>query len=104
MGLDVPQLGVKRMPFGGVVIMDLQDVLQDISYPVLMPFMRSSIFCSISSIKEVPAVEAGKIVTNKVITLAFTGDHRFGDGTRALKAMQGFKQRLEAPFEFYPID
>lgn len=103
-GIDVPQLGLAGLPFGSLVIYDLQDSLHSVVYPVLMPFMRSSFFCSISAVKSVPAVVNGEIVVEEVITLAFTGDHRYGDGTRALKAMQGFKQRMEDPDTFYPID
>ena len=103
-GVDVPQLGLAGLPFGSLVVLDLQDSLSGIVYPVLMPCMRSSFFVSISAVKSVAAVVDGQIVAEDVITLAFTGDHRYGDGTRALKAMQGFKQRMEDPDTFYPLD
>lgn len=102
MGIDLP--GISRHPFGTVIIIDCQDLLSDILYPAILPFFRAPIISILSSTKEIPTVQDNKIVSQKAITLTFTGDHRFGDGTRAIKAMNDMKKRLENPQNYYKIE
>ena len=102
MGIDLP--GIKRHPFGSIIMIDGSDLLSDTLYPAIVPFLRAPIISILSSIKEIPVALNGKIVPQKVVTMTFTGDHRFGDGTRAIRAMNDMKKRLENPQDFYKIE
>ena len=102
MGIDLP--GIKRHPFGSVILIDCSNLLSDILYPAIIPFFRAPVISILSAVKEIPAAVNGKIVTQKVVTMTFTGDHRFGDGTRAIRAMNDMKQRLENPQDYYIIE
>jgi pyruvate dehydrogenase E2 component (dihydrolipoamide acetyltransferase) len=104
LGIDLPMWGIKRHPCGSLIITNVGNRGFDIGYAPFPTVVRVPAVFALSSIKVEPVVHQGCIETAQVLTILFTLDHRFGDGTRALKALNQIKEKLENPFEAFSFN
>ena len=104
LGVDLPMWGLKRHPCGSLIITNVGNRGFDVGYAPFPSIVRVPAVIALSSIKQEVVVEAGQIATANILTVLFTFDHRFGDGTRALKLLKQIKEKLENPFEAFTLN
>ncbi|OMJ94819.1 hypothetical protein SteCoe_2005 [Stentor coeruleus] len=104
LGYDNPELGFKKHTCGSIAITNVGAGGIEKCYVPIPSFLRVFGFLALSSIKEEPVIDNGKIAIDKVLNIMFSMDHRFGDGTRGTKALSEMQKRLENPYEFFRIE
>ena len=104
LGLDLPMWGLKKHPLGSMVITNVGSGGFQIGYAPFPSILRVPGVLALSSIRDEARVEDGKIVIVPTLTILFTLDHRFGDGTRALKVINSVKHKLEHPHDSFSLD
>lgn len=104
LGLDLPMWGIKRHMCGSMTITNIGANGLEVGYAPFPPVIRVPGILALSSIRDQPVIDNGQIIIDKILTINFTMDHRFGDGTRGTKAMGEMKRRLENPYECLKIE
>lgn len=104
LGIDLSMWGLKKHPLGSMTITNVGSGGFQIGYAPFPSILRVPAVAALSSIKDEAIVEDGKIVISPMLTILFTLDHRFGDGTRALKALNSLKYKLEHPHDSFSLD
>ncbi|HWE26604.1 MAG TPA: 2-oxo acid dehydrogenase subunit E2 [Polyangia bacterium] len=101
LNLDLRGFGIPQDPFGSIMITNIGSLGLDTAYVPLVPYSRVPILIATGAVKDVPVVEAGKIVPGKVMRVNATFDHRFIDGFHASVMSRVLKQWIEHPFEHF---
>ena len=104
LGIDLPVFGVNKSPCGNLIVTNVGSQGVEIGYAPFPSIMRVPSILALSSIKEEPVIENGRIIVDKVITALATIDHRYGDGTRGMKLANEVKKRMEAPNLYMKIE
>ena len=101
LNLDLRRFGIPQDPFGSIMITNIGTLGLDTAYVPLVPYSRVPILIATGAVKEVPVVEAGKIVPGKIMRINATFDHRFIDGFHASVMSRVLREWLEHPFEHF---
>jgi pyruvate/2-oxoglutarate dehydrogenase complex dihydrolipoamide acyltransferase (E2) component len=101
LNLDLRRFGIPQDPFGSIMITNIGSLGLDTAYVPLVPYSRVPILIATGAVKEVPVVEAEKIVPRKIMRVNATFDHRFIDGFHASVMSRVLKQWIEHPFEHF---
>jgi pyruvate/2-oxoglutarate dehydrogenase complex dihydrolipoamide acyltransferase (E2) component len=101
LNLDLRRFGIPQDPFGSIMITNIGSLGLDTAYVPLVPYSRVPILIATGAVKEVPVVEAGKIVPGKIMRINATFDHRFIDGFHASVMSRVLREWLEHPFEHF---
>lgn len=104
LGYDNPEIGFNKHICGSMAITNIGSGGIEKCYVPIPRFLRVFGFLALSSMKDEPVIDDGKIVVDKVLSIMFSFDHRFGDGTRGTKALGEMQKRLENPYEFFKIE
>ena len=99
LNLDLRRFGIPQDPFGSIMVTNIGSLGLDTAYVPLVPYSRVPILIATGAVKEVPVVEAGKIVPGKVMRVNATFDHRFIDGFHASVMSRIMRQWIEHPFD-----
>ena len=104
LGLSVPQLSLKKNPFGAGCVTSLgmlgfEDALAPFSGP-----MNCTFFASVNAVTDAPVVEDGEVKVGKVMNVNFVVDHRYVDGGRAKTFVKAFKEVFENPEKYVKGD
>jgi pyruvate/2-oxoglutarate dehydrogenase complex dihydrolipoamide acyltransferase (E2) component len=101
LNLDLRRFGIPQDPFGSIMITNIGSLGLDTAYVPLVPYSRVPILIATGAVKDVPVVEAGKIVPGKIMRINATFDHRFIDGFHASVMSRVLREWLEHPFEHF---
>ncbi|OMJ73734.1 hypothetical protein SteCoe_27504 [Stentor coeruleus] len=104
LGYDKPEWGLKKHTCGSMAIANIGTGGIEKCYLPIPSFLRVFGFFALNTMKDEPVIDNGKIVVDKVLSIMFSFDHRFGDGSRGTKALGEMKNRLENPYEFFRIE
>jgi pyruvate/2-oxoglutarate dehydrogenase complex dihydrolipoamide acyltransferase (E2) component len=96
--LDLSGLGMPKDAFGGLTVTNVGSLGLDTAYVPLVPYTHVPIFVAPGAVKDVPVVEAGKVIPGKVMNINASFDHRFIDGAHAAVLAKTVKEYLENPF------
>lgn len=80
LGIDAPQVGLRRYPFGSAIITNVGMFGLDEGYVPPTPFARVPLYVLIGAVRPQPTVVQGEIVVRHMLTITATIDHRFIDG------------------------
>lgn len=83
--------------FASLFIANLASLKMDAGYHHLYEYGNIPIFCVIGQIKDVPAVQEGRLVTRPIATLRFSYDERVEDGLYAQRSMELLRSLVEDP-------
>ena len=101
LNLDLRRFGIPNDPFGSIMVTNIGSLGLDTAYVPLVPYARVPILIATGAVKDVPVVEAGKIVAGKVMRVNATFDHRFIDGFHASVMSRVLRRWMEHPFEHF---
>jgi len=101
LNLDLRRFGIPQDPFGSIMITNIGSLGLDTAYVPLVPYSRVPILIATGAVKDVPVVEAGKIVPGKIMRVNATFDHRFIDGFHASVMSRVLRQWLEHPYDHF---
>jgi hypothetical protein len=94
-------LGLKRDPFGSVMVTNVGSLGLDVAYPPLVPYSRVPLLVATGRVTEAPVVENGAIAVGKVMRVSVTFDHRFIDGVHAANMAKTLRAWMEDPFHHF---
>jgi pyruvate dehydrogenase E2 component (dihydrolipoamide acetyltransferase) len=83
LGIGAKSLGLEAFPFGSCIVTSVGMLGLDEGFAPPTPWAHVPVYVLVGAIKDAPAVEDGKIVVQKQLTLTATIDHRFIDGFQA---------------------
>lgn len=98
-GLSVPALGLEAFPFGACIVTSVGMFGLDEGYAPPTPFARVPVYVLVGALRDAPAVEAGKLVVKKQLTITATLDHRFIDGHQAGVLARVVRSVFENPWQ-----
>ena len=101
LNLDLRRFGIPQDPFGSIMITNIGSLGLDTAYVPLVPYSRVPILIATGAVKDVPVVEAGKIVPGKIMRVNATFDHRFIDGFHASVMSRVLREWIEHPFDHF---
>lgn len=101
LNLDLSRFGIPRDPFGSVMITNIGSLGLETAYVPLVPYSRVPILLATGAVKDVPVVEAGRVVPGKVMKVHATFDHRFIDGFHAAVMSKVLREWMEHPVEHF---
>jgi pyruvate dehydrogenase E2 component (dihydrolipoamide acetyltransferase) len=101
LNLDLRRFGIPNDPFGSIMITNIGSLGLDTAYVPLVPYSRVPILIATGAVKDVPVVEAGKVVPGKVMRVNATFDHRFIDGFHASVMSRVLREWIEHPYEHF---
>ena len=103
LGLDLSVFGLEKHPCGPAVITNIGTMGAEVIYAPFPTILKIPLILVMNTIQDDVVVEDGKLVVDKVLTLAITVDHRFIDGVHALAAQNHLKKVLEDPEKYLNI-
>lgn len=91
LNLAIPFLGLRRNHFGfGMVINSAPYGIDNVFFP-LSYLTKSFVVATINSPKEIASVKNREVVSEKIVNLNLTYDHRFADGSDCFKMVRKLK-------------
>ena len=100
-GIDLPIIGLKKNHFGFGMLVDASTAnIHDMFLPEL-PLMKTVTIAVMNTPKVRPIVVNGKIELRNTMRLNITYDHRFGDGTDAMKMLDAVSKVFDAPEKYF---
>jgi len=83
LGVDMQKLGLPDDPFGSCMVTNVGVFGIREGHAPLIPYARVPIILTLGAVRDAPAVEDGKVVARKVVTIGVAFDHRVMDGYHA---------------------
>ena len=102
LGLDLPQLGLPREPFGGAMVTSVGMWGVSRAFSPLAPYYRIPVLVLVGEVQERAVVVAGRVVARPMLTLTATFDHRYADGQQAAQFAAAARAYLGNPAAFEP--
>ncbi|DAZ97827.1 TPA: hypothetical protein N0F65_002497 [Lagenidium giganteum] len=96
-GFEVKAVGVERYQFGSVLVTSVGMMGLDLAFAPISPFAQCGTLVMIGSVKDTPVVVDGEIVVRKILTVTCTIDHRYVDGSQAIRMANNMKRFIEDP-------
>jgi pyruvate/2-oxoglutarate dehydrogenase complex dihydrolipoamide acyltransferase (E2) component len=97
---DLKRLGLPRQAFGSAMVTSVGMFGVQKAYGPLAPLYRIPILALVSEVIERPVVRDGEIVARPILTVTATMDHRYLDGSHAVRLAQSVRAYLEDPSAF----
>mmetsp|Transcript_3790 Transcript_3790/g.4201 ORF Transcript_3790/g.4201 Transcript_3790/m.4201 type:complete len:308 (+) Transcript_3790:46-969(+) len=96
-GLDLSAVGIKRFPFGTVVVTNMGSMGIDEAYAPFSPFFHTPCVILVGAISDKVVAHEGEIVIRPRMNLNVTLDHRYLDGFQAAKLGKLIRKYVEDP-------
>jgi pyruvate/2-oxoglutarate dehydrogenase complex dihydrolipoamide acyltransferase (E2) component len=104
LGVSVKGLGFERFPFGSCIVTSVGMFGLDEGFVPPTPFARVPIYVLVGAVRERPAVEDGRLIVQKQLTITATIDHRFIDGFQGGVLAKVVRQVFENPWRLDGLD
>lgn len=98
LGLAMPAFGLESFPFGSLIITNVGVFGLDEGFAPPTPWAHVPTYVLMGSVREAPAVEEGKLVVRKQVTLCATIDHRYIDGAQGGILAKVVRRVMENPW------
>lgn len=102
--LDLPMLGLRRAPFGSAMVSSVGMFGLPHGFAPLAWMYDVPLLVLVGEITEKPVVENGKVVARAMLPITATIDHRYADGWHVSRLLTAFREYLEDPAAFEPVD
>ena len=102
LGLDVPALGLRREPFGGVMVSSVASFGIERGFAPLAPYYKVPGLVLVGEVRDRPWVVDGEVVARPVVTLTATFDHRYLDGFHIGQLLAVVREYCADPASFEP--
>lgn len=102
LGLDLPLLGLRRSPFGSVMISSVGMFGLPQGFAPLAWMYGVPLLVLVGEIREAPVVVDGRIEVREILPLTATIDHRYVDGAQIARLFTAFRGYLAAPAQYEP--
>ncbi len=96
--LGMAAFGLEAFPFGSCIITNVGAFGVDEGYAPPTPFARVPVLILVGTVREQPAVVAGKVVPRPLVTITATVDHRFIDGAQLGVLAKVLRKGFEQPW------
>lgn len=100
--LELPQLGLRRSPFGSAMVTSVGMFGLPQGFAPLAWMYDVPLLVLVGEITERPVVEAGAVVARRILPITATIDHRYADGWHVSRALTAFRAYLADPAAFEP--
>ena len=100
--LDLPKLGLPRQAFGGAMVTSVGGWGVTHAYSPLASYYRVPLLILVGAVHEKPVAVAGRVVARPMLGLTATFDHRYCDGSQAVRFAAVVKDYLANPQAFEP--
>ena len=97
---DLRRLGLPRQAFGSAMVTSVGMFGVQKAYGPLAPLYRIPFLALVSEVTEKPVVRDGEIVARPILTVTATMDHRYLDGSHAVRLARSVRAYLEDPSSF----
>ncbi len=101
LNLDLSSVGVPRDAFGSAMITNIGSLGLEEAYVPLVPYSRVPLLIAMGSVRTMPVVEDGEVITGKVMRVSVTFDHRILDGAHAAAMAKTVRAWMEHPFDHF---
>jgi pyruvate/2-oxoglutarate dehydrogenase complex dihydrolipoamide acyltransferase (E2) component len=95
--VHLPELGLRRDPFGAAMVTNVGMFGIDTGFAPLAPISRCPLILLVPEVRERPWIVDGEVVPRPILRLCATFDHRVIDGFHAGKLAESVKRFLQAP-------
>lgn len=100
---DLRRLGLPRQAFGSAMVTSVGMFGVQKAYAPLAPLYRIPILALVSEVTLEPVVMDGEIVARPILTVTATLDHRYLDGSHAVRLARSVRAYLEDPAAFESV-
>jgi pyruvate dehydrogenase E2 component (dihydrolipoamide acetyltransferase) len=97
LGVELKGLGLERFPFGSCIITSVGMLGIDEAFAPFTPFARVPLLILVGAVRDVPAVQDGKLIVQTQVTVTATVDHRFVDGMQLGTLAKIMRDVIENP-------
>jgi pyruvate dehydrogenase E2 component (dihydrolipoamide acetyltransferase) len=97
---NLTRLGLPRNAFGSAMVTSVGMFGVQKAYGPLAPLYRIPFLALVSEVTQKPVVRDGEIVARPMLTVTATMDHRYLDGSHAVKLARSVRAYLEDPSAF----
>jgi len=104
LGVEMKMFGLKRFPFGSIVITNVGMFGLDEGFAPQTPFARVPIWVMVGAINKHPMVVDDEVVVRPVLPVMATIDHRFMDGYQAGVLAKVVRETLTEPWKLDGLD
>ncbi|HHO49812.1 MAG TPA: hypothetical protein ENK18_02825 [Deltaproteobacteria bacterium] len=98
-GLGLPLRGLRADPFGSCIITDVGAYGLDEAYVPPVPWAHAPLAIQLGAVRDVPAVNEGRLVLRRELTLTATLDPRFAASEESLSFVRVLRGVLEQPWQ-----
>jgi pyruvate/2-oxoglutarate dehydrogenase complex dihydrolipoamide acyltransferase (E2) component len=96
-GIDLTPFGIPEDPFGSCMVTNVGVFGIREGHAPLVPYARVPILLTLGALREAPAVDAGKVVVRKQVTIGVAFDHRVMDSYHAGVMARRFSDAFADP-------
>jgi pyruvate/2-oxoglutarate dehydrogenase complex dihydrolipoamide acyltransferase (E2) component len=100
--LEIPQLGLRRDPFGSAMVSSVGMLGLPRAFIPLAWMYDVPVALLVGEIGEQPVAVDGRVEARLTLPISATIDHRYVDGWHVARAMEAFRSYLAAPEGFEP--
>jgi 2-oxoacid dehydrogenases acyltransferase (catalytic domain) len=100
LGLSLKALGSEKYPFGSLIITNVGSYGYENLYAPFPSFSGVPILFTVGCIVKKPKVVNDEIMIRECINISFTIDHRYTDGSRAIRLLSKFKTYIHDPEKY----
>jgi pyruvate/2-oxoglutarate dehydrogenase complex dihydrolipoamide acyltransferase (E2) component len=97
LGLDLRRFGMPNDGFGSCMITNIGVFGLEVGFAPLLPVGHVPLILTLGAVKDVAAVENGRVVAKKNVCIGTAFDHRVMDGYHAGVMAKRFRQIFESP-------
>jgi pyruvate/2-oxoglutarate dehydrogenase complex dihydrolipoamide acyltransferase (E2) component len=101
-GWELPQLGIRRYPFGSALVSSVGMFGIDRAYAPLSPYYKVPFLVLVGAVTQQPRVVDGQVVPRPVLEIHATLDHRYLDGFHAGRLARSAEEYLSDPARHEP--
>ena len=100
-GINLTPFGIPDDPFGSCMVTNVGVFGIREGHAPLIPYARVPILLTLGALREAPAVDAGKLVVRKQVTVGVAFDHRVLDGYHAGVMARRFSDAFADPEKMF---